>query len=110
MSTWTHPLSKADFTNSHGVPHWLCDNSWFPPETALHVTKCGSVDRNIIVKIAKHINRHVRKTIDSGKHVVLLVDGHSSRDGVEWLEVCEKLNIVVVRLPANTTHILQPCD
>ena len=49
------------------------------------------------------------KTISSDKHIVLLVDGHSSRDGLEWLETCERLNIIVVRLPANTSHILQPC-
>ena len=110
VKAWKQPLSKSDFTNSYGVPHWLCEESWFPPETALHVTKCGSVDRNIIVKVAEHINNHVRKTIDSEKNIVLLVDGHSSRDGLEWLEACERLNIVVVRLLANTTHIIQPCD
>ena len=44
------------------------------------------------------------------KHIVLLVDGHSSRDGLEWISACERMKIIVVRLPANTAHILQPCD
>ena len=62
------------------------------------------------MKIAEHINNHARKTISSEKHIMLLVDGHSSRDSMEWIETCERLNIIVARLPANTTHILQPCD
>ena len=110
VSTWKEPLCERNFTGSQGIPHWLCGLQWFPSDTALHVTKNGSVDRHIIVKIAEHINKHARKTISSDKHIVLLVDGQSSRDGLQWLETCERLNIIVVRLPANTTHILQPCD
>ena len=41
---------------------------------------------------------------------MLLVDGHGSWDGLEWINACEKMNIIVMRLPADTTHILQPCD
>ena len=70
----------------------------------------GFVDRHIIVKIAEHINKHARKPISSDKGIVILVDENSSRDGLEWHETCKRLNIIVVRLPASTTHILQPCD
>ena len=100
VSTWKEPLSETDFTDAQGIPHWLCGTQWFPSDTAPHVTKSGSVDRNIIIKIAEHINKHARKTVSSDKQIVLLVDGHSFRDGIEWLETCEKLNIIVVRLPA----------
>lgn len=110
VNAWKKPLDKNDFSNSEGVPHWLCGEGWFPKEAALHVTKCGSVDREIIVKIVHHINSHVRKTLSPSLSILLLVDGHSSRNGLEWLDACERMNIIVVRLPANTTHILQPCD
>ena len=110
MNAWKQPLNKSDSTNSYGVSHWLCTENWFPPETALHVTKCGSVDRKITIKVTEHIHNHVRKPIDSEKHVVLLVNFHSSRDGLEWLETCERLNVVLVRLSAITANILQPCD
>ena len=110
LNAWKQPLSKSDFTNSYGVLHWLCEENWFPPETALHVTECGSVDRNTIFKVAEHINSHVRKPIDSEKHIVLLVEGHSYRGFLEWLEACERLNIVMVRHRASIPHIIQPSD
>ena len=50
-----------------------------------------------------------KNKVSPEKHIVLLVDGHSSRDGVEWITACEKMKNILVRLPANTTHILQPC-
>ena len=45
-----------DFTDAQDIPHWLCGSQWFPSDTALHVTKNGSVDRHIILKLAEHIN------------------------------------------------------
>lgn len=42
--------------------------------------------------------------------MLLLVDGHSSRDCLENLEEANKLNIHLVQLSANLTHVIQPCD
>ena len=55
VKTWKEPLRKDDFTDSQGVTHWFCGDKWFPPETALRVTKCGSFNRQIIVKTAEHV-------------------------------------------------------
>ena len=110
MTTRKEPLRKDDFTGSQGVPHWLYGGKLFRPETALHVTKCRSVARQIIFQIAKHTNNHARKTIRSEKHISLLVDGCGSSACLEWIEACERINIIVVQPPANTMHILQPCD
>lgn len=42
------------------------------------------------------------------KHVLLFSDGHASRKGVEWIELCLELNIEIIILPANTANFLQP--
>ena len=110
VKAWKKPLDKTDFSNRQGVPHWLCQDGWLPSNTSLHVTKSGSVNSEIIVKVVEHIYAHTVKIVDLRTSILLFVDGHSSRNGSEWLEACEDMNIIVVRLPANTTHILQPCD
>ena len=67
----------------------------------LHITKCGSVDKETIEIVVAHINAHVPKTVELSRSIILLVGGHSSRKGIQWIEALEKMNIVVVRLPAN---------
>ena len=110
MPSWKHPLDKAFFSDMQGKPHWLCNANWFPKENKIVMSKCGSVDREIITSVAHHINDHARKTVAPSLPILLLIDGHSSRNSPQWLDVCHEKKIVVVRLPANTTHILQPCD
>ncbi|XP_058836948.1 uncharacterized protein LOC131693263 [Topomyia yanbarensis] len=42
--------------------------------------------------------------------VVLFVDGHRSHTPFETAEECVKLDIILISLYANSTHILQPAD
>ena len=110
MPSWMQPLDKNVFSHAQVKPHRICNGNWFPEKTKIVVGKCGSVDREIICMVAHHINEHARKTVTRGLPILLLIDGHSSRNSPAWLDVCQKSNIVVVRLQENTTHILQPCD
>ena len=41
---------------------------------------------------------------------LLIVDGHSSHVNLAFLEMCDKLRIIVHILPAHSTHKLQPLD
>ena len=68
----------------------------------------GSMEKGIVPLLVDHIERNVR-TLPVGKIVVCL-DGHSSRNGFDWLESCVEKGIEVVQSPANTSHFLQPCD
>ena len=74
------------------------------------MTKHGSMDKEVIIKEVKHINQHARKTVPANDYIILLLDGHSARQGEAWLRKCKKLRILVVKLLGNTTHLLQPCD
>ena len=89
VKAWKKPLDRTDFSEKQGVTHWLCEEGCFHIDAALHVTKCCSINREIIVKVVEHINTHARKHIDIGKSILLLVDFHSSRNGLEWLEACK---------------------
>ena len=110
MAAWLYPLSPNDFQHADGTWHWLCDDNWCPPETALCLTKAGSMAREIIINVVCHNNSRVRKTVPQDEHILLFVEGHSSLEGLQWTETCKRLNIVAVQLPANMTHMLQPCD
>lgn len=110
MPSWRKSLEPNDVTNSSGVVHWLRNKNLFPRDMELVVTKHGSVDKEVIIKVLQHINMHARKTVPADEYILLLVDGYSSRQADVWLQKCEKRCILVVKLPANTAHLLQPCD
>lgn len=110
MSSWLRPLSPIDFTDERGRMHWLCGEDWCPNDVRLLTTPNGSIDQSTIVHMIEHINAFARRFVPLEKHILLILDGHSSRDCIPWLELAERYNIVVAKLPANTTHFLQPCD
>lgn len=56
MPSWLKPLDSDDFTSTNAVVHWLCKNKWFPKEAELFVTKHGSVDKKLIIKVMQHIH------------------------------------------------------
>jgi len=110
MSHWLEPLNAQDFRTNIGVPHWLTTAEWFPNNTTLSVTPNGSMDQHTISEVVRHINDHVRLSLPETETILLMMDGHSSRNGLAWLERCQECNIEVVKLPANTSHFLQSCD
>lgn len=72
--------------------------------------KSGSFDQSTIGEVIEQINLLSQKTVDKTKYVLLLLDGHSSQECLPMLELGEKYRILIVRLPANSTHFLQLCD
>ena len=108
-SCWV-PLDPTAFTDETGITHWLCNKNWFPSDAGVFMTKHGSIPKEVIIKVVKHINQHARKTVPASDHILLLLDGNSSRQGGAWLHERQKLPILVVKPLANTTHLIQPCD
>lgn len=68
------------------------------------------MDMNVIKICVQHLDTFVRKHLPGSIPYVLVLDGHGSRKGVEWLCLCQERNCEVVQSPANTSHFLQPCD
>lgn len=46
----------------------------------------------------------------SGKHHLLILDGHNSHSTYGFCKFAHDHNILVICLPSHTTHALQPCD
>ena len=91
-----------------------CEESWFPSNGCVQMQGAGSMTKDLMPIFLQHFRVQVDKTHPhlSGKQVVLLTDGHSSRSraDVSWIEKARKLSLVVALSPANTTHFLQACD
>jgi len=52
----------------------------------------------------------VKNRGDKTKHILLIMDGHGSHETLEMLDYAEANNVMLLRLPAHTTHELQPLD
>lgn len=68
------------------------------------------MDMTVLPLFITHLNTFVRKYVAGDTHYLMTLDGHSSRKGFEWVELCMKNKLEAVVAPANTSHFLQPCD
>lgn len=82
----------------------------FPSEWAIGLSERGWMD-------VDNFRHYIRKVFhpflvqQSIKFpVIFFVDGHSSHKAMEVADVCQELDIILVSLYPNTTHITQPAD
>jgi hypothetical protein len=59
--------------------------------------------------LKKIVEPHTRAKVN-GRPRILVVDGHGSHLTPAFLEYCEEHSIIVLCVPAHTSHILQPID
>ena len=57
-----------------------------------------------------HINDVRAKNPQANQKALLVLDNHSTRRNIEFLNLAEENNIMVVFLLAHTSHITQPLD
>ena len=107
---WFEPLLPDVYCDKDGIPHKLCENQWFPDNGVHKLTENGSMEMDILAAFIGHFNSFVRQFVHPSQNILLTLDGHSSRNGFERLRRCMRHNIDVVQAPANTSHVLQPCD
>lgn len=112
MSAWTEPLPSTIWKDQEGIPKWYALPHWHSSagEAVLRGTPNGSMDKATITFVIEHIKQNTKLIIPDGEHMLLLLDGHKSRNGFNWLESARDAHIEVVQSPANTTHKLQACD
>jgi len=83
---------------------------WCDEDVGFAMSPNGSMTKDVLVAYMDHFNKHVRKIVPAEKQLVLILDGHKSRRGIEWIKNGIERNICIVQGPANTTHYLQPAD
>lgn len=112
MERWREPMNGEVWTDDLGTPDWFAKDGWLDTQgdLVLRGTPNGSMQKDCIGFVISHIQRHKKSIVPAGEKLLLLLDGHGSRKGVDWLEKARDCDIEIVQLPANTSHFLQPCD
>jgi hypothetical protein len=90
-------------------------DSWTSPDaypgTNYAVSENGWMNSHIFLEWFKNqFVPHVKNIIGEGKKAVLLYDGHVSHVTIELILCAMEADIVLVKLPPHTSHILQPLD
>ncbi|KAF1928156.1 CENP-B protein, partial [Didymella exigua CBS 183.55] len=75
----------------------------------LSVSKNSWTNNALGLEWLKHFDAHTRaQTV--GAHRLLIVDGHKSHSSHEFHKHCEEEKIIVLCMPAHSSHLLQPLD
>ena len=104
MEDWIKPLPRTFFKHENGASHWLAESGWLRSECVLRCTLNGSIEEQTLPMFIDHFDNFVRQIVPPDLAVALFLDGHFSRNGIEWVEKAQNRNIEVLVLPANTTH------
>ena len=110
ISGWISPLKPAEIICPSPTTSRLSADHWYHEGTVIMTADKGSMEKRLISHVVKHIDRFVRKEVPAELPFCMTLDGHSSREGYEWLELCKQKKYEVVQSPSNTTHFLQSCD
>ena len=88
---------------------WLDD--WIPENTAHFAASPNGWSSNTLGLdwLINVFERYTRTKAGRGRRL-LIVDGHSSHVNMKFINTCDRLRILVIILPAHTTHRLQPLD
>jgi hypothetical protein len=73
----------------------------------LAVTHNGWSNNNIAIEYLNHFHKHARPI---GVYRLLLLDGHGSHATFRFKALANNYKIILLYLPAHTTHRLQPLD
>ena len=87
-------------------------SSWFhdlPRDWVIQVSPNGWTSNELGLAWLKHFNTHT-KARSVGAHRLLIVDGHESHNSHEFHKYCLEEKIIVLQMPAHSSHLLQPLD
>lgn len=113
MYKWFEPLPFPDHdtTAKSVIVERLTSNNCYSDSNMVEkVSNKGSMEKNLMVAFVKYFNGYEIQFVPQDKPIMLVLDENSSGKGVDWIEVCRKLNIIAVVNASDTSRILQPCD
>lgn len=116
LTKWFGPVTGRVHTAEKEIEKFIKQREegggshWFPKDGVIKVTENGSMEKDVIAAMMKHINKYVRNFVPEEKVYAITLDGHSSRKGIEWIEVCRENRAEAVVNASDTSQVLQPCD
>lgn len=87
---------------------WYEDNS-IPKEWTIRPTPSGWTNNEAGLDFIKHFNKHTKDRI-SGVYRLLVLDGHESHHSRDFEDYCKEHKMIILYMPAHSSHILQPLD
>ena len=105
IKEWLDSLDKSYFDDDESEG-WLAEPEWFPKDARMSGTANGSMKISIIHLVIEHIQTHYRNIFPPERQLCLVLDDHSSRNGLEWLERAKKYIITEKQSPKNTIYFL----
>ena len=92
MSGWISPLKPAEIICPSPTTSRLSADHWYHEGTVIMTADKGSMEKRLISHVIEHIDRCMRKEVPAELPYCLTLDGHSSREGYEWLELRKQKN------------------
>jgi hypothetical protein len=83
----------------------ICDE----PDYTIGMSDSGYINDLLAFQWIQHFDRHTKRRMLGVKRL-LLCDGYGSHMTYEFIDFCEKNDIILYFLPPHTSHLLQPLD
>jgi hypothetical protein len=84
-------------------------NSPLPSDWVISLSDNGWTTNEIGLQWVKHYHQHSERRT-KGKYRLLILDGHTSHQSVDFEDFCKQNNIITLCMPAHSSHLLQPLD
>ena len=101
------PGKQAHFSRVKGEIQTL--HSFLPP-CYLYQRELPGVNTEIMYDWARHFVEETTNLRANRQHLLLILDGYGAHVQFQTLQLLIENNIIVIALPAYTSHVLQPLD
>ncbi|CAH2096960.1 unnamed protein product [Euphydryas editha] len=82
-----------------------------PPNTLYDCSESGWIVSALFIKWLEHFIKSLRLEKSKDSQVLLILDGHSTHTkNIDAINLAREYGIIMISLPAHTTHKLQPLD
>lgn len=85
---------------------WLKD---LPTDWVLEVSPNGWTNNQLALAWLEHFDTYTKRQTVGG-YRLLIIDGHESHCSVDFQDLCKEKNIILLCIPAHSSHLLQPLD
>ena len=89
---------------------WLAEFDHTSERAAFAASRKGWTSNQLGLAWLHNVFEPETRSKAGGRHRLLIADGHSSHLNLQFIEACDRLGIILVILPAHSTHRLQPLD